>query len=193
MGVNTEKLKGLTFYRMVMPQSFCSLQRGFYIQPIILEFSYQQYIPRHKSKTTFLLPRWMKGKKKKVRQPDGSFREYPVLAFYICVNRDLARRGTFRQAHHAAGAVVALAEKSGKSLDKLSRGELLSVNELALADGFANVNKLPREEVRPVKEKFGRNALGVFDLQRAMTRRNLIGAPGTKEVAKQLAKWRKIL
>jgi hypothetical protein len=37
---------------------------------------------------------------------------------------------------------------------------------------------------------FGRDALGVFDLQRAMGKRNIIGAPGTKEVAKQLAKWR---
>ena len=153
-----------------MPHSFCSLRRGFFLQPIILEFSFQQYIPRHRSKITFLLSRWKKSEKKKIRQPDGSFREYPVLAFYVCVNRDLVRKGAFRQAHHAVGAVVALAEKSGKPLNKLSREEWLSVNEI-----------------------FGRDALSFFDLQRAMSRRNLIGAPGTKEVPKQLAKWRKIL
>jgi len=40
---------------------------------------------------------------------------------------------------------------------------------------------------------FGRDARGVFNLQRAMAKRNLIGAPGTKEVAKQLARWRQQL
>lgn len=170
MVVGKKKSNGLAVYRIVMPQSLCSLQRGFYLQPIILEFSFQQYIPLFRSKPTFIFPRWKKGEKKKVRHPDGSFREYPIRAFYICVNRDLAHKGTFRQAHHAVGAAVALAEKSRKPLNKLSREELVSVDP-----------------------KFGRDALGVFDLQRAMTRRNLIGAPGTKEVAKQLAKWRKIL
>jgi hypothetical protein len=33
----------------------------------------------------------------------------------------------------------------------------------------------------------------VFNLKRAMERRNLVGAPGTKEVAKQLARWQKML
>ena len=37
---------------------------------------------------------------------------------------------------------------------------------------------------------FGADALGVFDLKRAMAQRNLTGAPGTKEVARQLARWR---
>jgi hypothetical protein len=35
--------------------------------------------------------------------------------------------------------------------------------------------------------------MGVFNLKRAMERRNIIGAPGTKEVARQLDRWRKIL
>jgi hypothetical protein len=170
VGVDKKKSKGLAVYRMVMPQSLCSLQRGFYLQPIILEFSFQQSIPLDRSKPAFIFVRLKKGEKKKVRHPDGSFREYPILAFYICVNRDLAQKGTFRQAYHTVGEAVALAEKLGKPLNKLTREELVSINE-----------------------KFDRAALGVFDLQRAMTRRNLIGAPGTKEVAKQLAKWRKIL
>ena len=44
-----------------------------------------------------------------------------------------------------------------------------------------------------VDKTFGRDALGVFDLTRALAKRNLPGAPGTKEVAKQLARWRKLL
>ena len=76
----------------------------------------------------------------------------------------------FRQAHRVVGAVVALAEKSGKSLKQLTLAELRSVDK-----------------------SFGRDAPGVFDLQRAMARRNLTGAPGKKEVEKQLAKWRQQL
>jgi argininosuccinate lyase len=84
---------------------------------------------------------------------------------------DLVRKGVpFRQAHHAVGAVVALAEKSGKPLNRLTLAELQSVDK-----------------------KFGRAALGVFDLKRAMAKRNLTGAPGTKQVARQLARWRKML
>jgi argininosuccinate lyase len=83
----------------------------------------------------------------------------------------LVRKGMpFRQAHHAVGAVVALAEILDKPL-----------NELSLA------------ELQTVDKKFGRDALGVFDLKRAMAKRNLTGAPGTKEVAKQLARWQKLL
>jgi len=37
------------------------------------------------------------------------------------------------------------------------------------------------------------NANTVFNLQHAMAKRNLTGAPGTKEVAKQLARWREQL
>jgi argininosuccinate lyase len=83
----------------------------------------------------------------------------------------LVKKGMpFRQAHHAVGAVVALAEKLGKPLNKLSLAELQTVDK-----------------------KFGRDALGVFNLKRAMAKRNLTGAPGTKEVAKQLARWREQL
>ncbi|MEI6074179.1 MAG: argininosuccinate lyase [Verrucomicrobiota bacterium] len=83
----------------------------------------------------------------------------------------LVRKGRpFRSAHHAVGVVVALAEKTGKGLNQLSLEELQSVDQA-----------------------FGRDALGVFDLQTAMAKRNLIGAPGNKEVAKQLDRWRKQL
>jgi argininosuccinate lyase len=83
----------------------------------------------------------------------------------------LVKKGMpFRQAHHVVGKVVALAEKSGKPLNRLTFVELQSVDKT-----------------------FGRDALGAFDLQRAMAKRNLTGAPGTKEVAKQLARWRNVL
>jgi len=85
----------------------------------------------------------------------------------------LVRKGmAFRQAHHVVGAVVALAEKTGKPLNKLTLAELQSV-----------------EPVTGTKY-FGRDALGVFNLQTAMAKRNITGAPGTKEVARQLARWR---
>jgi argininosuccinate lyase len=83
----------------------------------------------------------------------------------------LVRKGmAFRQAHRVVGAVVALAEKSGKPLNKLSLAQLQSVDKA-----------------------FARDALDVFNLPGAMAKRNLTGAPGTKEVAKQLARWRKQL
>ncbi|MEI6780361.1 MAG: argininosuccinate lyase [Verrucomicrobiota bacterium] len=82
----------------------------------------------------------------------------------------LVRQGLpFRQAHHAVGALVALSEHLGKPLDQLSLAELQSV-----------------------EKKFAADALGVFDLKEAMARRQLTGAPGTKEVAKQLARWKKL-
>jgi hypothetical protein len=37
------------------------------------------------------------------------------------------------------------------------------------------------------------NFQNTFGLQRAIAKRNLTGAPGTKEVAKQLARWREQL
>jgi argininosuccinate lyase len=82
----------------------------------------------------------------------------------------LVRKGLpFRQAHHAIGALVALAERLGKRL-----------NQLTLA------------ELRSVEKKFGTDVLEAFDLRQAMARRRLTGAPGTQEVGKQLARWKKL-
>jgi argininosuccinate lyase len=84
---------------------------------------------------------------------------------------DLVRRGLpFRAAHHAVGALVALAEQKGKRLDQLTLAEM-----------------------RSVEKKFGANTLELFDLSRALARRNLVGAPGTREVNRQLARWKKLL
>ena len=83
----------------------------------------------------------------------------------------LVRKGmAFRQAHHVVGAVVALAEKTNKPLNKLTLAQLKSVDKT-----------------------FAKDALAIFNLKNAMASRNLPGAPGTQEVAKQLAAWRKQL
>ena len=65
---------------------------------------------------------------------------------------------------------MALTERTGKPLNRLTLAELQSVDKT-----------------------FGRDALAVFNLKRAMAKRNLTGAPGTREVAKQLARWREQL
>ena len=83
----------------------------------------------------------------------------------------LVRKGMpFRQAHHAVGAGVALAEGQRKPLNQLTLTELKSVNTT-----------------------FGRDALAVFNLKNALAKRNLPGAPGTREVKKQLARWHNLL
>jgi argininosuccinate lyase len=76
----------------------------------------------------------------------------------------------FRQAHHAVGALVAFAERLGKALNQLTPAEFRSVDGRLTPD-----------------------VLKVFDLKRALSQRRMPGAPGTREVAKQLAKWRKLL
>ena len=76
----------------------------------------------------------------------------------------------FRQAHHVVGEVVALAERLAKPLNKLTLAEL-----------------------RSVYPRFGSDATATFDLKKAMERRTMIGAPGSKELARQLARWKKRL
>jgi len=93
----------------------------------------------------------------------------------------LVKKGMpFRQAHHVVGAVVALAEKIGSPG---SNG----------AKAGKPLNQLTLAELQSIDKTFGRDALGVFNLKTAMAKRNLTGAPGTKEVAKQLARWREQL
>jgi argininosuccinate lyase len=83
----------------------------------------------------------------------------------------LVQKGmAFRQAHHVVGAVVALAEKKKRALNKLTLDELKSVDA-----------------------SFTGEALKIFSLTQAMARRNLTGAPGTREVKNQLARWKKLL
>jgi argininosuccinate lyase len=83
----------------------------------------------------------------------------------------LVKKGmAFRQAHHVVGAVVAHSEKTGKPLDKLSVKEFQAINKT-----------------------FTKDVADVFNLQKAMDRRTLTGAPGTSEVKKQLTRWKKQL
>jgi len=76
----------------------------------------------------------------------------------------------FREAHHLVGAAVALAEKAGRRLHELTLGEW-----------------------RRISTKFGSKAPVMFDLDRAMRRRALPGAPSPREVRRQLARWRRVL
>ena len=83
----------------------------------------------------------------------------------------LVKKGMpFRNAHHVVGAVVALAEMTRRPL-----------NELTVAD------------LRGVDPTFSPDVVHVFDLKKAMARRTIVGAPGTKEVQRQLARWQKLL
>jgi argininosuccinate lyase len=79
----------------------------------------------------------------------------------------LVRKGVpFRQAHHLVGAVVGRAERLGKRLDQLDLAEF-----------------------RAVSPEFGRGVLSVFNLRKAMARRQGVGMPGTAEVRRQLRRW----
>ena len=83
----------------------------------------------------------------------------------------LVRKGLpFRQAHHVVGSLVRLAEQTTNKLDELTL-----------------------EEMRTVSPEFDADALKLFDLEKAMQRRHLPGAPGTAQVRKQLERWRKQL
>jgi argininosuccinate lyase len=84
------------------------------------------------------------------------------LADYL-VNKGMP----FRQAHHVVGSAVALAEKSGKLLSQLTVAEFKALHAT-----------------------FSEDVLECFNLAKAMEKRNLIGAPGTKEVPRQLERWK---
>jgi argininosuccinate lyase len=76
----------------------------------------------------------------------------------------------FREAHHAVGAVVRLAEKNSVRLDQL-----------------------PLEEVQKIHAAFAADWLGVFDLKRAMAKRAGTGMPGPAQLKKQFARWIRVL
>jgi len=76
----------------------------------------------------------------------------------------------FRDAHHAVGAVVRLAEKSVIRLDQL-----------------------PTTEIQKIHPAFDNDWAQVFDLKRAFEKRTGPGMPGPGQVAKQFKRWEKIL
>jgi argininosuccinate lyase len=83
----------------------------------------------------------------------------------------LVRRGVpFREAHHAIGAAVRLAEEQGVPLEGLTLAQ-----------------------VRSVHRAFGPDWVAVFKLRQAMAKRRGTGMPGPGPVRWQLARWRKVL
>ena len=76
----------------------------------------------------------------------------------------------FRDAHHAVGAVVRLAEKNS-----------------------VEINQLPTEEVAKINPAFGPDWGVVFELGRALAKRAGTGMPGPAQTKKQFARWRKLL
>jgi argininosuccinate lyase len=76
----------------------------------------------------------------------------------------------FREAHHAVGAVVRLAEKKNVEL-----------------------NELAHDDVKQVHAAFAADWIQVFDLERALAKRAGTGMPGPKQVTKQFARWGKLL
>ena len=83
----------------------------------------------------------------------------------------LVRKGVpFREAHHAVGAVVRLAEANSVRLDVLTLGQVQSVHPA-----------------------FGADWVGVFDLRRAMAARSGPGMPGPAQLRRQFARWHKLL
>ncbi len=76
----------------------------------------------------------------------------------------------FREAHHAVGAVVRLAEGSSVRLDALAL-----------------------EQVQSVHAAFAADWIKVFDLRRALAARSGPGMPGPAQLGRQLARWQKLL
>jgi argininosuccinate lyase len=76
----------------------------------------------------------------------------------------------FRDAHHAVGAVVRLAERN-----------------------HVEISRLPTEDVNRIHAAFGPDWVEVFDLQRALAKRAGTGMPSPVQVAKQFARWRRLL
>jgi argininosuccinate lyase len=76
----------------------------------------------------------------------------------------------FRDAHHAVGAVVRLAEEKRVGLHELST-----------------------EDVQRVHANFDSDWTQVFDLKRALAKRRGTGMPGPAQVARQFKRWEKLL
>jgi argininosuccinate lyase len=76
----------------------------------------------------------------------------------------------FRDAHHAVGAVVRLAEQQKVALNELSN-----------------------DEVQRLHADFGADWAGVFDLKRALAKRDGTGMPGPEQVDRQFKRWGKLL
>jgi argininosuccinate lyase len=130
----------------------------------------------------------------------------PALLVTDLVDYLVLRKGMpFRQAHHIVGAVFTDAEKIGKKFGRrLRKDDWAALLVKHVADSNYKIHG-PSKPSKPIRGKAAlrahvkaqnkkyEEASEVFDLETAMAKRNLTGAPGTKEVAKQLARWREQL
>jgi argininosuccinate lyase len=83
----------------------------------------------------------------------------------------LVERGVpFREAHEAVGRAAAFASRAGRPLSSLKPSEWKNFHE-----------------------RFGRDVSRVFDPERSLRRREIPGAPGPRQVARQLARWERAL
>ncbi|HZZ85633.1 MAG TPA: argininosuccinate lyase [Anaeromyxobacteraceae bacterium] len=76
----------------------------------------------------------------------------------------------FREAHEAVGKAAAFSTREGRPLARLTA-----------------------EEWRSFHPKFGPDILRRFDAEESLRRREIVGAPGPKQVKAQLARWTKAL
>jgi argininosuccinate lyase len=83
----------------------------------------------------------------------------------------LVQRGIpFREAHEAVGRAAAFASRAGRPLSSLKPSEWKNFHE-----------------------RFERDVSRVFDPERSLRRREIPGAPGPRQVARQLARWERAL
>ena len=78
-------------------------------------------------------------------------------------------------------------------LDQTVDGLLALLLAAALHAGAEDKDLLSLAELRSADKLFAADALKVFNLKQALARRRLIGSPGTREVARQLARWKALL
>jgi argininosuccinate lyase len=94
----------------------------------------------------------------------------PLLLATDLADYLVARGVPFRDAHHAIGALVGLAEEKAVPL-----------------------NELPFAAVKKVNAAFAEDWTEVFDLKRALKLRERPGMPGPKQTAREITAWRKRL
>jgi argininosuccinate lyase len=83
----------------------------------------------------------------------------------------LVERGVpFREAHEAVGKAAAFATAQGRPMARLTAAEW-----------------------RTFHPRFERDVLRCFDARRSLRRRELVGAPGPRQVARQLSRWERAL
>ncbi|MGK0309319.1 MAG: argininosuccinate lyase [Lentimonas sp.] len=91
----------------------------------------------------------------------------PALLATDLVDYLVERAVPFREAHHVVGELVGLSEKLNLALDVL-----------------------PYDQVAKIHPQLGADWNQVFDLQRAVSRREKPGMPGARQVAGRIAYWR---